>query len=620
MRKFYKKHFLGLATLMLLPAFSLSAQAGTEVMEFNFNSFENLQSYVPGLTEPGGEGWTSTTSLQSYYFDEVTFESEGVTLFADGSSLGSFFKSNRPRFCYSIESEKYTFRAGAVVPLTFSIPEETSLDNIKFNVTSQNSGLLILKDDQPGSLTQEFNEEGNFYIWSPGDENVSTVTITVNSSITFNYIQVTLSTPGGDIEPEPDPIPSVPENLYILGNIRNNAWDYMSAPQAEITGEGVFTFSNILLDPSSSEIDAKAYFTFINIRPEEFDNGSYWDIINDGQHRYGPADPSFNEFELEEENAFVLAGDASWTIIPGLYNFTVDFNSMTAVAEKVILPPPTLYIVGDEINGEESWTAIEANILSYNEETGLYYWNGTKLAKGFKFNDGSWDGSYNIGSNEENSIITLDVAYNVINSNGSGNINIAEDTYIENPSLVLDIENWTLALSGTIVNETPEVYTPEAIYFMNSGNDWGPGIELKKIEEGIYSGIGELAAADSIEFKLDAENEHWYGCIPGEENVDFVEGESIELSISSIGNNWTLYGWEGGEIKLTVDWNAMTLTIVALNDDDEGGNDGPGTGVEQLINAIEKGETVYNIQGLRVTQKELTPGLYIINGKKILVK
>ena len=49
---------------------------------------------------------------------------------------------------------------------------------------------------------------------------------------------------------------------------------------------------------------------------------------------------------------------------------------------------------------------------------------------------------------------------------------------------------------------------------------------------------------------------------------------------------------------------------------------GSATGVEDIVIEGEKDSTVYNLNGVKVgdSVNGLTPGIYVVNGKKLLVK
>ena len=145
-----------------------------------------------------------------------------------------------------------------------------------------------------------------------------------------------------------------------------------------------------------------------------------------------------------------VAGKGSWndpTWAGGHIYLTVDLNAMTVVftddPDKLIPEiMPDMYIVGASINGNSNWDANAAGKMTYDYENSYYTWSGTSLGSGFKFNDGSWSGDYNIGSN--GSPLVEGVAYKYYNGGDSGNITLSSDaTVINNPKVVLDLKSGT---------------------------------------------------------------------------------------------------------------------------------------------------------------------------------
>ena len=304
----------------------------------------------------------------------------------------------------------------------------------------------------------------------------------------------------------------------------------------------------------------------------------------------------------------------NWTIsnwVAGSITVTLNINTnevtlycpnqpQAPAAEEI-----TLYLVGDSVNGVSTWdTADNSNLLTYNEADDTYVWTGTSLSGKFKINDGSWTGTYNLGAGE-NTNIENGVALDLVN-NGN-NIIIPDDATVNNPKVVLSLNDMTVTLTGDFV--LPEIpYVPEVIYFNGSFNNWASGVALTKNENGLYVGTVEFPASENAaEFKLDCGNDKWYGA-EGDSNVSFGEGMEVVLGISATGDNWTLVDWEGGNFTATVNWEEKTLTL-----------NGYTSAISSLQNEKES-NVIYNLQGVRVDSNKLTKGIYIINGKKVLVK
>lgn len=73
---------------------------------------------------------------------------------------------------------------------------------------------------------------------------------------------------------------------------------------------------------------------------------------------------------------------------------------------------------------------------------------------------------------------------------------------------------------------------------------------------------------------------------------------------------WTYPDWEGGAVTITVNGNTGDITIEAVNDVE----------TSIYINHADGEKIIYNLQGVRMSENNLSNGIYIINGKKVLVR
>lgn len=178
-----------------------------------------------------------------------------------------------------------------------------------------------------------------------------------------SFEEMTFLVTASDVPAYTPPAPTAPENLYIMGNIEDKDWKPQSAPALTVSEDGVFKISEVTLVAAGGDTnDPMAYFTFINLQTSD------WDVINDGQHRYGP-ETNGTVASLETANEFGLVGDVSWKINPGTYDFTVNFNTLeVTITESVVVVPPTME---------------EYNVFVYNstdwEKVYLYMTNDEKV-------------------------------------------------------------------------------------------------------------------------------------------------------------------------------------------------------------------------------------------------
>lgn len=224
---------------------------------------------------------------------------------------------------------------------------------------------------------------------------------------------------------------AAPDALYLLGNIKDNDWDPENPVEATSSEDGVFVYENVTL------VGTPAYFTFINEKTND------WDVVNDGEHRYGPAEGTEAALTLPVDTKFEMGGDVSWNIAGGTYTLTVDFNDMK------------LYIVegsessdggngdGQEPGPVDTWSAYFDNTDDWAE---VYVW--------------AWDDDNNYTGGEWPGIPA---------------------TYEESTGL------WFVEGEGT----------PKYIIFNNNNNGEQTG-DLKFVNGATYNAAGEIAGVNSL--------------------------------------------------------------------------------------------------------------------------
>lgn len=270
-----------------------------------------------------------------------------------------------------------------------------------------------------------------------------------------------------------------PENLYLMGNTKENAWNPTSSYAFTNNGNGVFTIEGVELN------DATSYFTFVNVQ------NSDWNVINDGTHRYGPA-TSGTAFSLDEANEVILGGDVSWTLPKGTYSFKVDFNTMTATANGLAGEDgPTdepgdevvnLFVIGSNVDGEE-W-ATGTNQMTFDESTGNYTWTGKYLASGFKINNGGWSNAeYNIGAASDTDYLTIGTPFKYTASGDSKNINFNEVDDVVDPVVIINLTQGTILVTdvAAVHSISTDISKAEVIY-----NLQGVRVNRESMTPGIY--------------------------------------------------------------------------------------------------------------------------------------
>lgn len=117
----------------------------------------------------------------------------------------------------------------------------------------------------------------------------------------------------------------MPSELYILGNLPAGHWATDKGVKMAKTGK-TFKAENVTFEEAAA--GAQAYFAFVTTQ------GANWDVIN-GSDRFGPytKDEVIVKNRTSRFRKFTPGVDASsafsWSVTPGEYTVTVDFEKMT---------------------------------------------------------------------------------------------------------------------------------------------------------------------------------------------------------------------------------------------------------------------------------------------------
>lgn len=180
-------------------------------------------------------------------------------------------------------------------------------------------------------------------------------------TMVVNLNDMTVSFTAGEVEPGPEVPSGTPAHLYFLGNVEGNSWNPENAIEASRVDNGVFTFDSIVLH--NDDASGTAWFTFIN------ELTSDWGVINDGSHRYGPAAGVDGALTVGSTTAFTIAGDASWNIPDGTYDFIVDFNTMELT---VTTGGAGVESIGVDLNAPAEYYNLQGVKVNNPEKGGIY--------------------------------------------------------------------------------------------------------------------------------------------------------------------------------------------------------------------------------------------------------
>ncbi|MGN0236971.1 MAG: alpha-amylase family glycosyl hydrolase [Lepagella sp.] len=130
--------------------------------------------------------------------------------------------------------------------------------------------------------------------------------------------------PGGGGGDTPDPV-DMPDNFYMIGNIDGCSWSTSASPAMTKRGNTYYTTATM----AAAAGETYCYFNFSDAL------GADWDALNMAANRYGAASEGV-EIGLGQSspvtaylNGVDASGCKSWKILPGSYDFVVDFSTMT---------------------------------------------------------------------------------------------------------------------------------------------------------------------------------------------------------------------------------------------------------------------------------------------------
>ncbi len=184
-----------------------------------------------------------------------------------------------------------------------------------------------------------------------------------------------------------------------------------------------------------------------------------------------------------------------------------------------------------------------------------------------------------------------------------------------NFTVEVDWQNWNYSFypSEGSIPEKPE--SAEVIYLVGSPQNWtitSNAMPLQKIGDDTYYGNFNIDAGDLI-FRFYTELGEWgeNGSLPSIGSGPY-DGQSVSVEFSNgVYNgpcvygkgNWSIPGWSGGDLEITVDLGSMTVKF----------DDGTGTGIKVV--STENSMVVRN--NILSTADNASITLYTVAGKRI---
>ena len=201
-----------------------------------------------------------------------------------------------------------------------------------------------------------------------------------------------------------------------------------------------------------------------------------------------------------------------------------------------------------------------------------------------------------------------------LTSTGVANANWVNSTWEGGlVEVTVDLENEDIIIS---LSEEPA----EAWYIRGPFNSWNPAgnVEWQLLpsenadENGIYTGVFNIPEGEFEINIMGYDNVYVPAALATEEvvfaNNVFTGHMDMAYDLEEASYAWTVPAWAGGKVKITVDANEGTITIEDLE----------GSGIN-AINAANGEEVIFNLNGVRVDRNKLDKGVYIINGKKVIL-
>lgn len=310
---------------------------------------------------------------------------------------------------------------------------------------------------------------------------------------------------------------------------------------------------------------------------------------------------------MESTNSSYMVADL------GTHKIRVDFNAMTVTVDGTF--PEHIYMMGTD--GE--WTlGVPSATLNHVEGTNIYKAKVEFTANYFAFFKqmadtweeqelNRWIVKGEVLPNTELSLVkVLDKSSSYINRLGTYEVTF---DYCNNTAMLYD---------ATYV---PEPETEKHIYFIGEGNNWAINTYFGKIPEvsdGVYEGqvkfeVGYFAIGTKLgNTRNDWDTFNAYRFCPQADGEPMgAYSESPIFTYGDISSNaFKIETGNEGEYVVTVDTNEMKIKFSGL----------VGISITNITSASDNITNYYDLTGRNLGTKKPAKGLYIKDGKKVVVK
>lgn len=390
---------------------------------------------------------------------------------------------------------------------------------------------------------------------------------------------------------------------YIIGNDGKWLTNEAGAELQPTTEEGVYE-GDVVFD------DSQYFFVCTKLMENAYD----WDELL--PYRYGPGTtvdfPIVYNKPLELTPAIETYNSTYKVADLGTHKIRVDFNAMTVTVDGTY--PEHIYMMGTD--GE--WTlGVPSATLNHVEGTNLYKAKVEFTANYFAFFKqmadtweeqelNRWIVKGEVLPNTELSLVKVfDKSSSYINRLGTYEVTF---DYCNNTAMLYD---------ETYV---PEPETEKLIYFIGDGNSWTTNTYFGKIPEvsdGVYEGqvkfeVGYFAIGTKLGNTTndwDTFNAHRF-CPQADGEPMGAYSESPIIKNSNYSSAFKIETGNEGEYVVTVDTNEMKIKFSGL----------VGISITNITSTPDNITNYYDLTGRNLGTKKPAKGLYIKDGKKVVVK
>ena len=391
---------------------------------------------------------------------------------------------------------------------------------------------------------------------------------------------------------------------YIIGNDGKWLTNEAGAELQPTTEDGVYE-GDVVFDES------QYFFVCTKLMDGAYD----WDELL--PYRYGPGTtvdfPIVYNKPLELTPAIETYNSTYKVADLGTHKIRVDFNAMTVTVDGTF--PEHIYMMGTD----GKWTlGVPSATLNHVEGTNLYKAKVEFTSNYFAFfkqmadtweeqNLNRWIVKGEVLPNTELSLVKVfDKSSSYINRLGTYEVTF---DYSNNTAMLYD---------ETYV---PEPETEKLIYFIGEGNNWSINTYFGKIPEvsdGVYEGqvkfeVGYFAIGTKLgntRNDWDTFNAHRFSSQADGEPIGAYSESPIFKNRGNYSSSFQIETGNEGEYVVTVDTNEMMIKFSGL----------VGISITNITSTSDNITNYYDLTGRNLGTKKPAKGLYIKDGKKVVVK